>query len=347
MNFELVKNLCLSFGASGRENNVQNLIKSKMEEFCEEIVTDKFGNLFCKRTADPNLKNVVLDAHADTVGLVVKEIFENGFLKFSALGGIDARVLPASEVIVHGKKDILGVIASKPPHLMSEEDKKSNMKIENMFIDTGLENAEDFVSVGDIVTYRQTLNKMGNSISGTYLDDRACCGAVIEIFENLKNENLPFNLIGAFSVQEELGLGGAKYQNLNPDVVIALDVTFGKTPDESRDLVFKCGDGSAIGFGPSLNKNLYEIMKNTAEKNNIPYQTEILEGSSGTNAWAYQINEKPAVCGLLSLPLKFMHTPVETASIKDYDNLVDLTTLVLKSTTKDQLENLTNDRVLR
>ena len=345
MNFELVKDLCLTFGASGRESTVCELIKSKMEPFCAEITTDKYGNLFCKRTNNENLKNLVIDAHTDTVGLVVKEIAENGFLKFCPLGGIDARVLPASEVIVHGKKDILGVIASKPPHLMSAEDKKSNVKIENMFIDTGLSDAENYVSVGDVVTYRQRFDKMGQNIVGTYLDDRACCGAIIEIFEQLKDVELPFNLIASFTVQEELGLAGAKYQDINPDVVIALDVTFGKTPDESRDLAFKCGEGATIGVGPSLNKSLSDFMKKCAKENNIPYQTEVLEGSSGTNAWAYQINKKPAVCGLLSLPIKFMHTPVETASVSDYDNLLDLTTVVLKNLTKEQLDDLTNDRM--
>lgn len=347
MNFELVKEMCTVYGASGREGTAREYIKNKMADFCEEIETDKYGNLFCKRTVDKNLKNVVLDAHTDTVGFVIKEICENGFLKFSALGGIDARVLPASEIIIHGKKDVLGVIASKPPHLMSEEDKKSNVKIENMFIDTGLENAEDVISVGNIATYRPVLNKMGKSISGTYLDDRACCSAIIEIFEQLKGEDLPFNLIASFSVQEELGLSGARYQDLNPDVVIALDVTFGKTPDETRDLAFDCGKGCAIGFGPSLNKELYDIIKTQAENHNLPYQTEILEGSSGTNAWGYQINKKPAVCGLISLPIKFMHTPVETASISDYDNLVALTTTVLKNINKNQLDDLTSDRILR
>ncbi|MBR5518926.1 MAG: M42 family peptidase [Clostridia bacterium] len=347
MNFELVKELCTTFGPSGRERKACELIKSKMENFCEEIVTDKYGNLFCKRTNNKNLKNVVLDAHTDTVGLIVTEVCKNGFLKFSALGGIDARVLPASEVTVHGKKDISGVIASKPPHLMNAEDKKSNVKIENMFIDTGISDIENYVSVGDVVTYRQRFDKMGKSIVGTYLDDRACCSAIIEIFENLKDIDLPYNLIASFSVREELGMTGARYQDLNPDVVIALDVTFGKTPDESRDLAFDCGKGNAIGFGPSLNKKLYDIIKNCTIKNNIPYQTEVLEGSSGTNAWAYQINKKPAVCGLISLPIKFMHTPVETASIADYDNLVDLTTCVLKNLSKEQLESLTADRILR
>lgn len=347
MNFELVKELCTAFGASGRERAVHSLIKSRMEEFCKEITCDKYGNLFCKRTNNENLKTVVLDAHTDTVGLVVKEICQNGFLKFSALGGIDARILSACEVIVHGKKDVLGVIASKPPHLMSEEDKKSNVKTENLFVDTGLENAEEIISVGDIVTYRQTLNKMGKSISGTYLDDRACCSAIIEVFERLKDADLPFNLVASFSVQEELGLTGAKYQDLNPDMIIALDVTFGKTPDESRDLAFDCGKGCAIGFGPSLDRNLYEIIKTTAEKNNISCQTEVLEGSSGTNAWGYQIGKKPAVCGLISLPIRFMHTPVETACISDYDSLVELTAESLKSLDKDMLENMTNDRILR
>jgi len=347
LNFELVKQLCTTYGASGRENAVRELIKSKMENLCTEIITDKYGNLFCKRTNIPGRKNVVIDAHTDTVGLVVKEVCDKGFLKFSPLGGIDARVLPGAEVVVHGKSDVSGVIASKPPHLMSDEDKKSNVKIENMFIDTGLSQTQEHISPGDIVTYRQTLIKMGESISGTYLDDRACCGAIIEIFENLKDCDLPFNLIASFSVQEELGLVGAKWQQLSPDVVFVLDVTHGQTPDESRDLAFKCGGGTAIGFGPSLNRDLYEIIKNCATENNISYQTEVLEGSSGTNAWAYQISEKPAVCSTLSLPLKFMHTPVETACISDYDNLVEITTCALKSISENQLENLTNDRVLR
>lgn len=347
MNYNLVKELCLCYGASGREKNVKQLIEEKISPFCKSIETDAFGNLFCKKTDDGNLLNVVIDAHTDTIGLVVKEVLDGGFLKFSTLGGIDARVLPGAEVIIHSKQDILGVITSVPPHLMSEEDKKKSPKIKDMFIDTGLDNAKEIVSVGDIVTYKQRLDKIAESIMGTYLDDRACVGAVIEVFEKLKDVKLPFNLIASFSVQEEIGLLGAKAQKLNPDVLIALDVTHGKTPDEKSDLVFECGNGSAVGFGPSLDKNLYEFITGCAKKHNILYQTEIIEANSGTNAWGYQISQKPAVCAVLSLPIKFMHTPVETASVKDYDNLVDLTAEVLKGLTKEKLLSMVEDKILR
>ncbi len=347
MNLDLIKTLCLSFGTSGRESKIAEIIKEKIEPFCKVCEKDKFGNLFCRKTDEKGLLNVVLDAHTDTVGLVVKEVSDNGFLKFSALGGVDPRVLPGLEVAVHGKKDILGVITSKPPHLMSGEDKKKAPKISDMFIDTGLLNADEFISAGDVVTYRRSLEKMGDCITGTYLDDRACCSAIIEIFENLKDVKLPFNLIASFSVQEELGLLGAKSQNLNPDIVIALDVTHGETPDEKSDLVFKCGKGAAIGCGPSLSKELYGLIKTAAQKKELDFQTEILEASSGTNAWGYQIAPKPAACAVVSLPLRFMHTPVETAAISDYDNMIDIVTEFLKNADKKSLENIVNDRILR
>jgi len=347
LNLDLVKELCLCYGASGREKNIVKILKNKLAPLCESFKTDDFGNLFCKRTDDENLLNVVLDAHTDTVGLVVKEVCENGFLKFSPLGGIDPRVLPAAEVIVHSKKDVLGVITSKPPHLMEEGDKKKAPKTEDMFIDTGIENAGDFICVGDIVTYKQRLDVLGGSITGTYLDDRACCAAIAEVFERLKGKKLPFNLIASFSVQEELGLLGAKSQKINPDVVIALDVTHGQTPDEKGDLAFRCGEGTAIGFGPSLDKGLYRLITDVAKNKKLPYQTEVIEASSGTNAWAYQISEKPAVCGLLSLPLKFMHTPVETACISDYDNLVEITVSFLEKLSMQQLDDLVKDQILR
>lgn len=318
-----------------------------MEPLCVKCEVDSFGNLFCWKTNGQNLLNVVIDAHTDTVGLSVKEVCENGFLKFSPVGGVDPRVLSGAEVTVHAKKEVLGVITSKPPHLMDEADKKKSPKFEDMFIDTGIKNAEQVISVGDIVTYRQRLDKMGESITGTYLDDRACCSAIIEVFEKIKDKDLPFNLIASFSVQEELGLLGAKAQNLNPDVVIALDVTHGQTPDEKSDLVFPCAKGTAVGFGPSLDKNLYEIITDCAKKYGLDYQTEVIEASSGTNAWGYQIKAKPAVCAVLSLPIKFMHTPVETASVKDYDNLVELTLCVLENMKGDQLESIVKDKILR
>ena len=275
----------------------------------------------------------------DNVGLCVKEVCEKGFLKFSCVGGVDERLLPAAKVLVHGKnKDVFGVIATKPPHLMKKEDKTAPVKSENMFVDTG-DNAEG-IEVGTRISYLPKVTELLNSVSATYLDNRLGCMAIIELFCAIKNEKLPFNLKAVFSVGEEIGLKGSKYGEFDADMALVLDVTFGKTPDEESDEALTVGGGCAIGIGPNMHKEISSMLEETAKKEQIPYQTEVLEGSSGTNAWMYQVYKTGIPCGLLSVPIKYMHTPVETVRNSDYISNKELLVSFVKALSAEKIREI-------
>ena len=341
MDINLLQKLCSAFGVSGDEKEISDVISDIMINFCDKVQTDDFGNLYCFKGTDGNLPTVMLDAHLDSVGLIVKEIYDDGFLSFETVGGIDAKILSGLEVVVNGKEKIKGIISSKPPHLMNKSDEESVPEISSMFIDVAItgEKLKDIVSVGDLVSFSPFAEKMGNCITGTYLDNRAGCMSIIETFAKIKDVKLPFNLVGVFTRQEEIGLVGAGVLNISPDLCIVIDVTHGMTPDEKCDEVFKCGDGTAIGIGPNVSRKYYDYIKDLCDKNNIKYQTEVLERSSGTNAWKYQLSNLGVPCAILSIPLKFMHTSVETASVDDYENLLTILELILNSINVDFIKD--------
>lgn len=320
MDIKLLKDLCAKKGVSGDEREISSYVAELMKDYADEIkVTDMLNVYATKKSKNKNAKTLVLDAHIDTVGLIVKEKLENGFLAFDTVGGVDLRVLSAAEVEIGDK---LGIISSKPPHLMSKEEKEKGVKLDNLFIDTG--DSSENIKVGDTITFMSEIEQMGNFVSGAYLDDRAGVGIIIELFKELKDKELDFNITAVFSVGEEMGFRGAKLLKTPADALIAIDVTFGRISKTDSDDTFECLKGSTIGIGPNIHPLLFEDLKNICIKNNLDYQIEVLEGSSGTNAWAYQVLENSIACGLLSLPIKYMHTPVETMAIKDYDNLKEI-----------------------
>lgn len=335
MDFSLLEKLCFVPAVSGKENEIREFISSVIP--CDEIIADRAGNLICTKYSDNKAApTVLIDAHMDNVGLCVKEVCENGFLKFSCVGGVDERLLPASAVSVHTKSgNVFGVIATKPPHLMKKEDEDAPVSTENMFIDTG-DNAED-VEVGDRISYNPHFHRLLNSVSATYLDNRLGCLAVIELFLSVKDEKLPFNIKAVFSCGEEMGLKGAKSGEFVADLAVVLDVTFAKTPDEDSDEAQDQGEGVAIGFGPNLDKTLYSYLVSLAERDKIQYQTEVLEGSSGTNAWMYQVYGTGIPCAMLSIPIKYMHTPVETVEISDYESTKELLCDFIKNLSEDEI----------
>lgn len=338
MNFDLLKKLCFASGVSGNEEEIKNVISSVIS--CDEMHTDKAGNLICtKKSENENAPTLIVDAHMDSVGLCVKEVCERGFLKFSCVGGVDERLLPASTVLVHGKdRDVFGVIATKPPHLMKKEDETAPVSVENMFIDTG-DNSEG-IEIGDRASYKPHFHKLLSSVSATYLDNRLGCLLIIDLFENLKSEKLPFNLKAVFSIGEEIGLKGAKFGEFDADAAIILDVTFAKTPDEDSDEALETSGGAAVGVGPNLHKGFTEKIFSVATRNNIPCQTEVLEGSSGTNAWMYQVYKLGIPCTMLSVPIKYMHTPVETVKNSDFENTQALLNAFVKSLSEKDIRDV-------
>ena len=323
MDFELLKSLCSRKGVSGDEKEIAQFCADAIKDYADCVEISPLNNVYALKKGEGE-KTLVLDAHTDTVGLIVKEKLERGFLSFDTVGGVAGNVLPASEVLIG---DTAGIISSKPPHLIKEEERSKATEIKNMYIDTG--DMSESISIGDRVRFSNIPEIMGNCVSGSYLDDRAGVSVILEIFKELKDVKLPFNLAASFTAGEEMGFKGAKNFKYNADMIIAVDVTHGETPDEKRDMVFKCGKGTAIAVGPNINPYVYEKLKEIAIENNIDYQIEVLEDSTGTNAWAYQTLKDSIPCGLLSFPLKYMHTPVETMAISDYDNLKEILKLFI------------------
>ncbi len=327
----LTKRLCGLSGPSGFEQPVRAWIAEYLEPFADEIGTDPLGNMIAvKRCGKPGAKLVLLDAHMDEIGFIVTGA-EKGFLSFGMLGGVDQRMLPAREVRVLTEPPLFGVIDTMPPHVLSEEEKSRAIDPNKLFIDVGLcqEEAEKAVPAGTPVVYAASCEELGHGkLCGKALDDRACAAIIIKAFEMLSGRDLNVDLCCLVSTQEEVGHRGAKVAawGLEPDIALVVDVTHGKTPD-AQNVPCSCGKGAAIGIGPNINSALSKELFALAEARGIAHQPKAEPGgNSGTNAEAIQISREGVATALISLPLKYMHTPVEMVSLEDMTAIVELLT---------------------
>ena len=315
-------------GASGNELSAAQEIHGIFSEYCDryEIIgTDNYVEYFGEH--DENKKLLVLDAHIDEVGMIVTYITDDGFVKVSNLGGIDRRLLPAQPVIIHGKKDIKGVICSVPPHLTSGGTEV--LSWDDVSIDTGMtkDELEKYISLGDSVTYDVKCRELiGNRLTGASLDDRCGIASILLALDKLKGKKLKYNVAIVLATQEELGERGAKIcaYAVNPDIAIAVDVSFAHAIGENERKCGKLGKGAMIGISPSLSREISENLKYTAEKNNIPYQIEVMEGLTSTNADRYSVSRNGVKTCTVSIPLRNMHTPVEVIDLKDIELTAEL-----------------------
>lgn len=307
-------------GASGSESPVAVTALNMLKKYCPDAetvngnVTGHFGEF------QENLPSLVLDAHIDQIGMIVTYITDEGFIKVGNLGGIDRRLLPAQPVVVHGKSDIKGVICSVPPHLSGGD--KDVPSFDDIAIDTGFSKSEleNMVSPGDTVTFdvkcRELLN---NRVTGGALDDRSGITAILYALELLENHKTRYNVTVIFSAQEELGERGAKIGAfaINPDIALAVDVSFAYAQGEDEMKCGYLGKGAMIGISPSLSREISDALINTAKKNNIPYQLEVMNGLTYTNADQYSVSREGAKACTVSVPLRNMHTPVEVTDLDD------------------------------
>lgn len=306
-------------GASGSEKNVSEKALEMLKKYCPDAVI-KNGNVTGRfGTKNENLPELVLDAHIDQIGFIVTYITDDGFIKVGNLGGIDRRLLPAQPVVIHGKHDVKGVICSVPPHL---SDSNSVPSINDVAIDTGLTKSEleEIVSLGDTITFdvkcQQLLN---NRVTGGAFDDRSGMTAILYALDLLRNKPLKYNVTVIFSIQEELGERGAKTGafEINPDIALAVDVSFAYAVGENELKCGKLGKGAMIGISPSLSRRISDSLIDTAQKNNIPYQIEVMNGLTSTNADQYSVSRNGAEACTISIPLRNMHTPVEVIDLED------------------------------
>lgn len=340
---KLIKKLSDMRGISGFEYRISEEIKKLLEKYCDEAYTDNLGSIIAvKRCGKKNAKKIMLEAHLDEIGLMVKDIDERGFISVVNVGGVDPRILPSSEVIVHGRRDLKGIIGAKPPHLQARGEDEKSAKLVDMAVDTGLsaEVVKDIVSIGDSITLSQSSGElMSGQFSGKSLDDRASIASVIEALKNLDKEKLEVDVYAVIAVQEEVGGFGAMTAayEIEPDIAIAIDVCHGITPDNS-DSAYDVGSGAVITCGPNIHPKIYSRLCETAKENNIKMQIEVEGGNTGTDAWAIQVVKSGIPTGLLSIPLKYMHTSVETISIKDAVAVSDILTHFVKNLGDDMEE---------
>lgn len=324
---DTLKKLCEIRAVSGREDNASDFVKDLYSQFADEAYCDNSGSVIAKINNNAPF-TLLLESHLDEIGFIVKEIDENGFIKFLPVGGISSDILLGKEVTVHGKKALFGVIGAKPPHLMSEEDRKKRPDYSDMFIDAGLNREQicKLVSVGDVISFNTSFHRLcGKRIASKSLDNRAGVYVLYKCLERLRNEK-NINVIAVAAVQEELGCLGAKASvfNLSSDYAIVVDVTHGQSDYVDKYESFKISSGSTIGIGPNFsNERNKKLMKICAD-NKISFQKEVCEGHSGTDAWPVQITKNGIPCSLVSIPLKHMHSQVELCDFSDIVSAVDI-----------------------
>lgn len=320
---EILRALCGVGAPSGFERPAVLSARELLEPLVDEIWIDRLGSLVgVRRCGKPGAKKLLLDAHLDEVGLVVTGI-KDGFLRFKA-NGVDVRMLPDREVTILTQPPILGVVACLPPHVLSAEEREKAPEIKDLYVDTGLsqEEAERRIPVGTPMVYRTDFTALGKrQLCAKAMDDRACFAALLRTAELLRDQELDMDLYIVGSVCEETGGVGARVlaQGLSPDFCVAVDVTHGKTPDSPKEGAFVMGSGPVVGIGPNMARWMVRRLLDEAEKLGLAVQKEVMEGSSGTNGWELQIANEGIATAVLSVPLKYMHTPVEVVEPGDIE----------------------------
>ncbi|MEX0974326.1 MAG: M20/M25/M40 family metallo-hydrolase [Bacillota bacterium] len=292
----------------------------------DEIRHDTLGSVIGFKKGDgPGIRpKVMLAGHMDEIGLMVTKIEEKGFLRFMRIGGVDPRILPGHEVIVYGKRALTGLIGVKPPHLTPPHEASKAQKMEDLAIDLGMPEDEvrKAVTVGDIVTFkRQVTELMGDALSGKSMDDRAGVAVILVAMDELAKYKCPSDVYAVATVQEETGFGGgiATTYGIAPDIGIAIDVCHAETPGVPEWRTAVLGKGPVIALGGNIHPKIYAALDKAAKDLGMTPQLEPAPGATGTDAWPMQMSRSGVATGLISIPLRYMHTSVETLSVGDVE----------------------------
>lgn len=332
INVELLSKICKAPGAPGFEKEIRNLVIEELKEICDNVEIDNMGNVTALKKGKQD-KRVMVGAHMDEIGFIVTHIDKDGFLRFHTLGGFDPKTLTAQRVIVHGKKDIIGVMSSKPIHVMTAEERTKNPKTTDYFIDLGMpkEEVEKIVSIGDSVTRERELIEMGDCVNAKSLDNRLAVFILLETMRELKDVEIPFDLYGVFTVQEEVGVRGAQVsaQKIQPDFGFGLDTTiaFDLPGAAEHEKVTSLGHGAAIKVMDSrciCDYRMVDYMKKTADKNGIKWQPEILTAGGTDTSAIQQMTAGGSISGAVSIPTRHLHQVVEMAHKADIRACIDL-----------------------
>ena len=329
---QLLRELSEASGVSGYEQEARGLVRKALEPFVDSLRVDALGNLIAQkngcRPGDAPKRSIMIAAHIDEIGLMVSGL-EKGLIRFARVAGVDLRTILGHEVVVHGKRRLLGVVASRPPHVLTPSERENTPPIDKLYIDVGVGEHEllDLVRVGDVIAFRQDFAELsGGYVSGKAFDDRAGVLSVILCVEMLSQMRHDWDVFAVATSQEETGLKGASVSayGIAPDVALAVDVGFGAQRGASEDEAIAMDAGPALAIGPNVHPAVHERLVSVAKNHELPYQVEAISGASGTDAWAIQVAQEGIPTGLLSIPLRYMHTTVETVAVKDIERTARL-----------------------
>ena len=341
-----LRKLVESPSPSGFEQPAQKLVRARLKGSVDEIRTDLHGNVIAVKNPDAPFR-IMLAGHCDEIGLMITHVDDQGYIFFAAIGGIDPIVLAGQQVEIHNRRGaVLGVIGRKPIHLMKPEERaKPKLELPQFWVDIGANNrkdAEKAVDIGDPILICRNFTELRNGLAAARgFDDRVGAWTVVEVMRKLTRKKLPVGVYGVSTVQEELGLRGARTATfgIDPQVGIAIDVGFTSDyPGGEKKIVGEIfiAKGPILHRGPNINPRLAGIMEKTARKKRIPFQIQAEPRATGTDANAMQIARAGAATALVSIPNRYMHTPVEVVALKDLDaavNLIVATIEALKPTT--------------
>jgi len=334
---ELIRRLTSIPGPSGYETRAALTAGQELAPFASQVKVDKMGSVVAlKKASSPEAagsrKKILLAAHLDEIGLLVTGIEPGGFLRFTQVGGFDARVLLGQEVLLHpvGRYGtdthiaLPGIIGAKPPHFQTPEESGQVIPMEDLYIDLGMDErtVTTKISIGDLATLRMPFTGLKNDrAAGKAMDNRACVAIMVQALEILNKCYHSWDVYAVATVQEEVsGLGALTATfDIHPDIGIAIDVTHGDMSGVSDNDTFAIGKGPTITVGPNIHPAVAEKLKKVAKREEIPFQIEPCSGITGTDAVDIQISREGIPTGLLGLPLRYMHTPVETLAAVDVE----------------------------
>jgi len=340
---ELIKKLSNAFGPSGFEHEVRSALSALVKPLVDELRVDALGNLIAVRQGKSQ-KKVMLDAHMDEVGFMVSHVDEDGFLRLAPLGGWDARILPSHAITVQTRAGakLRGIIGSAPPHILTDEDRKKPIHLEDLFVDVGAASSEEAhalgLRVGDPAVIEYPFQQVNaNTITGKAFDDRAGCAVAVKVLQALQHETPAWTIVASFVVREEVGLRGAQtaaYQ-VQPDVALALEGTVaadvpGVSPHKQP---------TALGKGPAISvadhsfvvpREMVMFLEELAQAQGIPCQLKTPPYGS-TDAGAIHQSRKGVLCGVLSVPCRYIHAPISMLRLDDFEGAVKLATAFVKA----------------
>ncbi len=318
-----LKLLISASGLSAYEGPVAKLITEKWKPLVDEISASRLGSLHAlkKGRGKGNHPSVMIATHMDAIGLIATRVVD-GLIHVDEIGGIDSRILPGTPVIVHGKQDLPGVVILPPMKTLPEDARDNAIGLPHLLVDVGLPPSKmaSLVRVGDLVSFNTPpLELTSEFLSGHSLDNRASVAALTVCLEELQAKSHVWDVWAVATVQEEETLGGAATSayHLNPDLAVAIDVTFAKGPGANGWETFPLGKGPTLGWGANLHPFLYKKLKDLADKLEIPVAMDITPAHSGTDAYAMQVAREGIPSAVIGIPLRYMHTPVEMVAIKD------------------------------